>query len=454
MTAHASTIPERRGVCPGLSAPMPTGDGLLVRFTPIGTIALAAFKHFCAAARVHGNGIVEVSARGSIQVRGLSAVSARQFAAEIAALKIAVEETVPILCHPLAGIDAEEIFDVTMLAMALRRALAERSQANTFAAKVSVVIDGGATLNLARVRADIRLTAQASNGDTVLRVAVGGDEADAVELGVVAPEHGVEAARRLLNVLAERGNHVRARDVIAAEGTAAFREALSSCPALRRPSALADRSCAKKGHGPHGLCHAGQIIALHRLRDGSLACGVGLAFGHADAAALERLADAAATAGASGLRAAPDRALLAIGLSKQSAAGFIAAAEQLGFITRADDPRRHVLACAGAPMCASAYIAARAMAPRIAAAVAPHLDGEVTIHISGCAKGCAYPAAAALTVIGTPGDCALVANGSARDAPFAATPVNELPAAIERYLREREAAHVRANIRANVRTNV
>jgi len=36
----------------------------------------------------------------------------------------------------------------------------------------------------------------------------------------------------------------------------------------------------------------------------------------------------------------------------------------------------------------------------------------------------------------------LVANGTARDAPFAAMPVNELPAAIERYMGEREAGHV------------
>jgi len=43
MTAHAIALPHRRGACPGLSAPMPTGDGLLVRLLPTGTIPLAAF---------------------------------------------------------------------------------------------------------------------------------------------------------------------------------------------------------------------------------------------------------------------------------------------------------------------------------------------------------------------------------------------------------------------------
>ena len=48
MTAAVLTSPQRRGACPGLSAPMATGDGLLVRLLPIGTIALDAFAALCA----------------------------------------------------------------------------------------------------------------------------------------------------------------------------------------------------------------------------------------------------------------------------------------------------------------------------------------------------------------------------------------------------------------------
>ena len=40
-----------------------------------------------------------------------------------------------------------------------------------------------------------------------------------------------------------------------------------------------------------------------------------------------------------------------------------------------------------------------------------------TIHISGCAKGCAHPAPAALTVVGTERGCGIVRHGSARAAP-------------------------------------
>ena len=144
------------------------------------------------------------------------------------------------------------------------------------------------------------------------------------------------------------------------------------------------------------------------------------------------------------MRAVPSRALMIIGLTPASAPTFATSAEQLGFITRAGDPRRHVIACAGAPVCTAAHIAARAMAPAIAATAAPFLDGSFTIHVSGCAKGCAHPRAAALTVVGTPEGCALIADGSARDIPHAVVSAEELPAAIARSARARtgDSGHV------------
>src|SRR6516162_2067259 len=115
----------RRGLCPGLSTPMPTGDGLLARLMPTGTILLDAFQALCDAAREHGNGIVEITARGSIQVRGLSAASAVRFAEAVAKLNIAASDTIPVLSNPLAGLDAEEILDASEIAASLRNALAK-----------------------------------------------------------------------------------------------------------------------------------------------------------------------------------------------------------------------------------------------------------------------------------------------------------------------------------------
>jgi precorrin-3B synthase len=403
---------------------MPTGDGLLVRLRPIGTVSVAAFANLCAAARQHGNGVVEITARGSIQVRGLSAASAPRFADAIASLGIAAEDGVPVIANALAGLDPDELIDAGTLAADLRRALGATSLPRRLAPKVSVAIDGGGALNLDALSADIRLRAELINGTVALRISVGGDGASATPLGTIMPPDCTDVALRLLEVIAQRGRAARARDILAAE-VASFREALSSCPAARVTLARAR----VPGHDSNP-------IGTYRLLDGSYARGIGLAFGHAEAATLERLADAAEAAGARGVRIAPGRALIAIGLTRASATAFTAAAESLGFIVRAEDPRRHVIACAGAPICASAHIAARAMAPRIAESAAPYLDGSFKVHVSGCPKGCALAARAALTIVGTAAGCALVANGSARDEPFGVVAADQLPAAIVNAARE------------------
>ena len=403
---------------------MPTGDGLLVRFVPIGTVPLGVFAQLCAAARTFGNGVIEVTSRGSIQVRGLTAVSAPDFAASVARLGIAADDGVPVICNALAGLDAAEIFDTAAFVADLRHALARRSMAARLGVKVSIAIDGGGVLGLDAVAADIRLCAQAADGAVVLRVAVGGDAVGAVQLGSVASGHGIEAAVRLLDVIAQRGREARARDIVVSAFNSAIAEFLVSARPRGDP-ALDSRLGGNE-----------RIIGTHRLRDGSLACGFGLAFGHADATSLQRVADAAKASGASGLRAAPDRVLMAIGLTTGAAPAFVAVAAQLGFIVRADDPRRRVIACAGAPICASAHIASRAIAPRIAAAIAPLRDGAFTVHLSGCAKGCAHAAPAPLTVVGTPEGCALIANGSAHNTPFDVVAADELPTAIAKYARQ------------------
>jgi precorrin-3B synthase len=433
---------------------MLTGDGLLVRLLPTGTIALGAFAALCQAARTHGNGVIEITARGSIQIRGLNVASATHFATAVAALDIAAADGIAVLASPLTGLDDTEVLNAGLLAAEVRTALTHTSLATRLASKASVAIDGGGALTLDDLDADVRLRATLTNGIVALDVGIGGNTMSAAKLGVVAPNDGVETAMRLLEVIAQHGRAARARDVLAGEGIAIFRTAMadlilnsarpreSGDPPPPFPPPLA-------GEGHEGGLGGNErkrsdAIGPHALRDGSLAWGIGLAFGHADATSLERLIEHARSAGATGMRAAPGRVLLTIGVTQRSAPSFVAAAERLGFIVRADDPRRHVVACAGAPICASAHIAARAMAPTIAASAAPYLGAAHTIHISGCAKGCAHPAAAALTVVGTPSGCALIVRGATRDATREIVPIGELAGSVTKLIQDkkREDGHV------------
>jgi precorrin-3B synthase len=96
------------------------------------------------------------------------------------------------------------------------------------------------------------------------------------------------------------------------------------------------------------------------------------------------------------------------------------------------------VACAGAPICAAAEIPARALAPTIGKAAQPLLDGSLTLHLSGCAKGCAHPAPSALAVVGGRSGCGVIRNGTARDQPLVELAPEALPARLARLAGEVE----------------
>ena len=63
------------------------------------------------------------------------------------------------------------------------------------------------------------------------------------------------------------------------------------------------------------------------------------------------------------------------------------------------------------------------------------------MHVSGCAKGCAHPAPAPLTIVGTSQGCGIVRDGTARDMPETYVAADNLPALLSRLTKTREAAH-------------
>ncbi|MFN3576066.1 MAG: precorrin-3B synthase, partial [Tabrizicola sp.] len=131
--------------------------------------------------------------------------------------------------------------------------------------------------------------------------------------------------------------------------------------------------------------------------DGAL---VALAFGQMRAATLHALA-----ALGQDLRPTPWRMFLIVGASTPPALP--------GLITNPADPILRITACTGAPACPQALGDTRQLARRLA----PHLAPDQTLHISGCAKGCAHPAPAGITLTATEAGYDLIRNGTAHDTP-------------------------------------
>jgi precorrin-3B synthase len=427
---------QRRGACPALLTPMQTGDGLLARMLPAEGITPTAFAAFCAAAPRHGNGTIEISARGSLQVRGLTVASAPRFADEVAALGVAAFG-VPVLSDPLPH-DPAALIDAAAMAAKLRTAIADANL--VLAPKLCIIIDGGGALHLDALSADIRLRAIVHHGETRLAIELGGDAGTATPLGSIPLDTAVDVVVEALRIIAAHRD-ARAADVLRAEGLGAF---------SKLPHLTSDR-VRRAARAP------AEIIGAHPLRDGRRALGVGLAFGHAQAETLIALVEFAAAHGARAVRPAPSRALLLVGITDHNVTALTREAERLGFVTRSDDPRRRIVACPGAPACASAFIAARAIASEIAQLFSPRPDepgpsgpgvsndgrkrdlgnpsrrsacglapqdegshvlrGKNLVHVSGCAKGCAHPQPAALTIVGSERGCGIVERGTARATP-------------------------------------
>jgi precorrin-3B synthase len=393
---------SRRGACPALSAPMQTGDGLLVRLNPVaGAFSPKLLIGLAESALRHGNGIMEVTARGSLQIRGLTADSAALLAAEVDALGIAVRTGVPIETGPLAGIDPQEVADPRPLAERVRVAVDEAGLTPRLGPKVSVVVDGGGQLTMDAVTADVRLKAVRADNGIVWSVSVAGDGQNAKVLATVDADAARDIAVAALRMVAEKGREAHARDL--SERHLVSLAGWLSLTGLREASGRTVGGASRKPIGPFPL--AGDTFTL----------GIALPYGSMPADKIIDLAQSAVTLGTTEIRLAPGRALLFLGQPTDTNQPLQAIAATLGFVTSAADPRTLIAACPGTPACASGRIATRDIAETIATENADILD--FTLHISGCAKGCAHPGPAALTIVGGENGAGLVVNATAKALP-------------------------------------
>lgn len=347
---------------------MQTGDGLLARLRiRDNRLSPRQLADICQLALKHGNGAVEITARGNLQVRGLTEASTVPFAEAVKAT-VSLAEGIVNNLSPLAGDDPEALADPRPLA----DAIAEGAMPfmDRLGPKVSIVIDCSGQWRLGELKADIRLVAQSS---AQWLVTLGGGAPQVMDRA-----SAVGAALAVLSALAALGPEARATDLF---------------PARNAPSMRSEHPT------------AGGPLALRT----SHTLPIALPFGQMDGRILAELCDLAMRSSIETLRLAPGHMLLIDG----AGADLIAQAADLGFITTPDDPRRQVSACIGSLGCRSGHIAAREIGTRLA----PHLQTGQHLHVSGCEKGCAHPRRAEVTLVGRADGIGLVIDGRAGDTP-------------------------------------
>jgi precorrin-3B synthase len=402
---------EVKGWCPGALRPMLSGDGLIVRVRPQSTtLGLDELAVLADAAGLFGNGHIDLTRRANLQIRGVSEATLPQLHEVIARLGLLDdspdgEAVRNVMINPLAGIDPAEVLDVRSIGGELARLLASEESLWALPTKFGFIVDGGGILDLAEQRGDVRLAAIADGPNSA--VAVGLETRVGVEwLGSISPgaaaAAAIEAGFAFIGV-ASREKRQRMRD-LSDEGLASIRSAIGPrLDALRENPRNGDAPLTKRA-------------GLIELGAGRLAVGIAAPFGRVEADQFRMLADAMTAHGVKAIRLSPWRALYAEVPSEQSGQSILVVAASVGLIVDPGDPLLQIEACPGAPGCQSTSLDTRGDGRRLAGLL-PRFGFTGTIHVSGCAKGCAKSGTSDLVLVGAEGRYGLVRNGIAEDSP-------------------------------------
>ncbi|WP_458525040.1 cobalamin biosynthesis protein CobG [Onishia taeanensis] len=369
-----------RGWCPGAWRPMATGDGLLVRVRPdLGRLTRAQGLALCDAAEAWGSGLIELTRRANLQLRGVSEAGWPALMAELVeqALVSADAEAERTPARLLAP-DWRDGDDTHRAGRLLHDACVDNLTAwPMLPDKWGLALDAGPAPVLGEAPADLRLERSRKGGLLV--------RADGRDLGT--PVDDIEAAVTLMTRLA--------RWFLESGGADAGRMHRITTPlpdwAAATTAPAASGSPLRLGAHPFGWV-------------------VGLPFGRVPASTLRAaLADDQVT----GIRVTPWRRLLLEGRRGNINDGQPAD----GLIQDEDDPRLAMDVCPGAPHCAQASVATLDLARALSERRGDHPAGRV--HVSGCAKGCARGAPAEVCLVGRDGRYDLMLGGRADDTPVA-----------------------------------
>lgn len=377
--------PEVKGWCPGAHRAMASGDGLLVRVRPpLARLTLEQALGLCALAQALGSGIIDLTHRANLQLRGVGPADH--------------DAVVEALCHlGLVDVDpAREAWPAVLVAPCWQTGddtqriatalLARLGELPPLPSKFGFAVDAGPAPVLTGASADVRIE-RASSGGLIVR-ADGAATGHRVPHGDGGGDGEVDAA------------------VTAALAMAAWFAATATTVAPPSRRMRGHRPACAMPHGSTLLDAPADPAPLPAPGVSPLGPVYGVAFGQIEAAAL---ADLLRDSGATALRLTPQR-----GLILEAGAWH----ESTAFITVASDPLWRVDACPGAPACASATVATRAVARAIVSQLQAIGSGMPrSLHVSGCAKSCARASAAELTLVGRNGAFDLVRDGRAWDAP-------------------------------------
>ncbi|APA89334.2 precorrin-3B synthase [Paraburkholderia sprentiae WSM5005] len=435
VSSHAVTTP-RSSACPGLLRIVPARDGGICRIKlPGGALSAAQARAVADASARHANGVVELSNRANLQLRGvrsgheaaLSAALIRAGLGPASALSSAhpdapadptalsrADDIRNVMISPAAGRDPHALIDTAPLCGELLTLLQNDARFAALSPKFALLLDGGEQLAQVDHPHDVWLAASpdGASGRFVFGLAgcpgsAGatasnsthantGEPCDANGTGALAavpPPRVPALVRGLLHTFLDlaAADATRMRDLLATHSADAL---------LRHAQRYVDFPLARDASLRHWQRHipadASLRLGAHAQRgDGTWYVGGQAPLGRIDAATLRDLAALAQTHGNGMLHATPWQSVLLPDIATQAVSTVLAKLSALGLACDPAQAITHVIACAGSAGCAKGLADTKTDALQLAEC----LPAGVDVHLTGCPRSCAAAHRAPYTLL-------------------------------------------------------
>lgn len=389
----------RADACPGVLVMHEAEDGHLARIrVPGGRLSVSQLDAV-AELSADGNGIVEITARANLQVRGLApgcgATAGRLLAAAGLLPSYEHERARNIIASPLAGRHPSSLAGTDEVVDAIDHGLCADAALRRLPGRFLFAVDDGSGALLAQ-RADVTLVAEpASSGNPMFRLILDGVRTNERVCADQAAAAALAAARAFLEV----------RD---AQGTGAWRVCELSAGAAgvaRRIGVLLDPVAS---HRRTLVIQPGIV----EQRDGRLAVTALAPLGRLSREALHALATVSRTRGA-GVRISPWRTVTLVDVAPARGDAARCDLEGAGLVAEPGSGWQGLSACAGLGACAKANADVRAAAARRAR---DRDDESPAEHWSGCERRCGEPRGVAVSAVATGGRIVVSRAGARQEA--------------------------------------
>jgi len=383
-----------------------------------GRITAAQLRLLGRLATTHGNGVIELTSRANIQLRGILPVDAKNLVQALEAGAMAPKNPASdgirnVMVNPTAGFDLKGDARILPLAQEISTLLQTDRRYHTLSPKFSIFIDGGEACALVNHISDIWLSLCDGGRNFAFGLAscppLVTKEGEAKERRSTPPALGkvpFADAKRLIVTLIdllldqrrqqpaiERMKHIMAVDHMADHMAHRIRQ---KCSLIEEGKDFCRAD--PKPHAHLGI-HPTQIEQFHKTVQ-RFYLGIKPPLGRLTPAMAQFIADQMEPA--THLRLTPWQSLILPDLDWHRAQELALHCRNAGFITDAHDSLAHIICCVGRPGCAAARAQVRPDAIKLAQLMHNQSFSSMSsssIHLSGCAKSCAANQARAVTLL-------------------------------------------------------